>query len=634
MLQVFHSFKKSHAILLLVIVVAFVMTSFGVGMGGPKQQNAALTVDGEEVPYTEFYRQRQDLEHRYRQVFGANLDQFLPNLRLNQQVVDGLISEKLMAKLADQVGLVYSKSGVEKMILSSGLFPNGYDEQVYRAFLQQSGMTSAQFETELQSKSVNQQISKLIEDVSFASLKETEAEIRQTETSYDVNYVEFSPEFLLTSVKQPSEDQLKEFYESNSTDYETQPAISYHYIKFDPKESISDVEILPEDIEIYYSEHENEFKLPEEVHLRHIQLNFSKDDTPEKMSKLKERAEELRKKVMAGQPFEELAQIHSDDFATKTLGGDLGFVSKTNTSVPKEVLGAAFAKKTPGILELISTEYGYSIVKLEEYKEGSLKDLSLVKADIEKNLREEQAPAYASSKAHDIYEEWIKAKLSLDQFALKKDMIAAITPSLMERMQDPESLKGLTAKIMDNPELKEQIVELGDVTVLAGIKEFQPSEVPALINVKPQLLKAWNEKESNRLAKEAADSFVMAMTDASYKTLAEGTTKLKLKLLSAKDISQAKPGAAPFSDPAIQKDLFSTVVAKAAPKQSYRVGNKYYVYEVSTLKFPDPKEIEKKVSAAREQESRKVSSLLMASLVSSLKAKADITVSNNLELDS
>lgn len=633
MLQVFHNFKKSYVIILLVLVVAFVMTGFGLNMGGSRQSLAAVTINGEEISYQDFLRERQNLERRYRQVFGENYDNFAANLRLNQQIIDGLIAKKLLQSYAKEIGFVPSREGVRKILMNSGLFQNGYDQNLYRAYLQQLGMTSSQFEGELELEALTAQFSELIQNASFASKQETEVGVTRAETTYDAEYVTFAPESYMAGIKEPALEDLKKIYEDNSTDYETAPAVSYHYVVFDPAEWLTKVEVMPEDVEFYYTENESRFKLPEQVKISRILLSFGKDDSPAKMSELKTKAEELHNKASVGEDFGSLAQIHSDDFVSKTLGGDIGWIERGTAAYPKEVVTAAFSLKVGEVSQLISTDSGYEIIKVTDKKEGSLKDLDSVRAEIEKSLREEQAPSYAAAKAHDFFDAWLKSKKTLDQFALSDGITARVTAALLEGGNDPENLTGLTTQVLKSPDLKEQMVELGEKTILVGIKEYSPSEVPALENIKPKVLEAWRKKESQRLAEEAANALVQAMKDGAYKTLADAAKTLKLTISSQKGISRGKNTPVPFSDPALQNELFSTVEARAIPSRSFMISGKRYVYQVSALNKPDPKSIAGKIEQARGQESERLGQILLSSIVNELKSNAEIQINDSIDLN-
>ena len=81
--------------------------------------------------------------------------------------------------------------------------------------------------------------------------------------------------------------------------------------------------------------------------------------------KKREQAEEVLKRIRAGEDFEKLAKEFSTD-STKDKGGDLGWFGH-GEMVP-EFEKAAYALKAGEVSDVVQSKFGYHIIKLEEKK--------------------------------------------------------------------------------------------------------------------------------------------------------------------------------------------------------------------------------------------------------------------------
>jgi len=130
-------------------------------------------------------------------------------------------------------------------------------------------------------------------------------------------------------------------------------------------------EVSEEEIQRYYKENSTFFIEPEEVKIRHIVVN-SEPALKEVVSKLSE-----------GESFEKLASTYNIG-KFKDNVGDLGYIRRGQLASPfAQFEEAAFSLRKRGeISEVVSTPYGYHILRLEDLRGTTLRPLNQVKEKI------------------------------------------------------------------------------------------------------------------------------------------------------------------------------------------------------------------------------------------------------------
>ncbi|MCK4241245.1 MAG: peptidyl-prolyl cis-trans isomerase [Candidatus Atribacteria bacterium] len=128
------------------------------------------------------------------------------------------------------------------------------------------------------------------------------------------------------------------------------------------------VKLSEEEIAKYYKENKEDFIKNEEYHLHHILVESQ------------EEAEAILEKIKGGTDFVELAKERSL-CPSGEKGGDLGFVARGRTVNPFE--DAAFTLRPGEISEVVKTQFGYHIIKLEEISPERQKTLEEAKTEIE-----------------------------------------------------------------------------------------------------------------------------------------------------------------------------------------------------------------------------------------------------------
>lgn len=99
-----------------------------------------------------------------------------------------------------------------------------------------------------------------------------------------------------------------------------------------------------------------------------LQIMAQQESTTEAEQKALEKAEQIRKELLLGADFAEMARQYSDDPGSGKLGGDLGYMPE-GVLVP-EYEEAALKLSEGEFTEPIKTKFGYHIIQLLGIREG------------------------------------------------------------------------------------------------------------------------------------------------------------------------------------------------------------------------------------------------------------------------
>lgn len=632
MLKAMHKYRKSLFGILLIALVCMTMTGFGLEMLNRRPEPYAIRIGEHSISYEQFNQERRQLEERYRSIFGNNFQQMAQqlNLNLSQQAVDKAINDHLIEREAAEKNLVVGDESVASLIRTALFGNRPFDANAYRGFLRQAGVTTQQFEASVRSDALRQQYLGLLRVAATPSDNELRQGIIRDETTYNVSYVEFDPAQFQKELVAPDAAALEAFYAERSEGYELPPRISYDYVVLDPKKFLDLVEVTPEDIELFYADNQHQFTNEEQIQARHVQLNYSKDATPAEMASLKTRAEEVHQRAVAGEPFEMLALEYSDDITSKGNGGDLGWLSRGRMA--KEFDAAAFKAKQGGVAELVQTDYGFHVVKVEGHKEAAPKDLSEVRAEIERIIRDRESPAYTSEKAATLFDAWSAKDQSLADFAVENNLVAVSTNGLMDREKDPEDgLRGLTGKVITFPEEAKQMVDVGDKSVLVSVKQYRDAEIPPLEQVRERVIEDWKKQQAQRSAKEAAEKLLAALKDGSQGNLSSAAAAAKVQVKDVKDVSLANRGRTPpLNDEALQRDFLKPSAVGQSPERVYEVGGKFILAQATAATRPDAAKVDSKVAEYRRRATDSFLQMMAMAEINRLKARSNIDVAPGL----
>ncbi|MBM7691022.1 foldase protein PrsA [Peribacillus deserti] len=147
-----------------------------------------------------------------------------------------------------------------------------------------------------------------------------------------------------------------------------------------------DIKITEKEMKEYFETNKASYAVAEQVKASHI------------LVETKAKADEVKKKLDAGESFKDLAKEYSTEDATKDKGGDLGYFAKGEMTAAFEK--AAFSMKEGEVSDPVKTEFGYHIIKVVDKKAAK-------PAVYEENKKAIKA-AIIDQKTQDTYSDWME----------------------------------------------------------------------------------------------------------------------------------------------------------------------------------------------------------------------------------
>ncbi|SDN75159.1 peptidylprolyl isomerase [Bacillus sp. OK048] len=148
------------------------------------------------------------------------------------------------------------------------------------------------------------------------------------------------------------------------------------------------IKITDEELKAYFDQNKDLFGEVEQVKASHILVE---DEAI---------AKDIKQKLTDGADFAELAKEYSTDVGSKENGGQLGFFPKG--TMVTEFEDVAFTLPMNQISDLVKSDYGYHIIKVEEKKEAKEANFDDSKADIKETLM--------NQKMQSEYSIWLEGK--------------------------------------------------------------------------------------------------------------------------------------------------------------------------------------------------------------------------------
>jgi len=342
---------------------------------GIRNSDDVAVVNGIHISQRAFQRVRAQQEDLFRQTMG---DQFDPNTsrqEIDQMAISLLVQNALFELEAKRLGLYVSDDEIRTLVGSfSGL--RGSDgrflQEVYKDYAERNFGNEANFVAAIRSELLAGRAQFfLIQSVNVSDDEVRDAmRFERERVALNAIAIPVSPQ---TDAKIPP-DELQAFLTSEDARLRS-----------------------------IYQERIDEFEIPEKAHIRQIFLAVPSDANAEKIEAVRKHAEAIRKQIVDGADFGEIAKIESEDPGSKAKGGDLGEVARGQLLPDLEQV--AFSLKTGEVSEPIQTPSGFHLLLTEKYLPASLRSFEEVRESLAREVWAlDLADAQAQQKAENVLE--------------------------------------------------------------------------------------------------------------------------------------------------------------------------------------------------------------------------------------
>jgi peptidyl-prolyl cis-trans isomerase D len=324
------------------------------GLDPSRNTEVVAKVGSDTITVADLARVREN----YAQMFGGRVN--LAQLGGNKRFLESLISKLVMSQEAERLGLGASDAEVAERIRKQYVDASGKfvgDERYKESITQRYGDIE-KFENEIRGDIAQEKLRAFVTASVNVSDSEVEQEYKRRNSTFDVGYIAVSADKLAAKI-QPSDDELRSYYESHKTDYRyLEPQKKVRYVFIDTEKVGSKLNIPEADLKTEYDGLKPEFK-EAGFKIQQILLKVARKDLD---AQVEQKARDLITKL-AGPggktdeaAFSEAAKGNSEDPATARNGGFLEKPFKKDPNKPNSLYDRV-ADMQPGQISDVPIRY-------------------------------------------------------------------------------------------------------------------------------------------------------------------------------------------------------------------------------------------------------------------------------------
>ena len=522
-------FIRNHSRVLFFVVVLLIFPSFVFfGVQGYTQFNdpsgaAVAKVDGQKISRADWdAAHRRQSDQMRRQM--PNLDAaFFDGAEVKRETLDSLVRERVLGTAANRAHFSVSDERLQREIMAIPQLaalrrPDGsIDVAAYKAMIEAQGMSTQGFEANVRQDLLLRQVlgglTNSVPPAGAPGRSALEALLQQREAQVQ----RFDSKDLVAGIN-PSDTDLAAYHKANEARFRAPEQASIEYLVLDLDALQGGISVTEDDLRKYYAENASRYTVAEERRASHVLINAAKDAPAAERALAKAKAEallaDLRK---APATFAEVAKKNSSDTASAERGGDLDFFGRGAMVKPFE--DAAYAMKAGEIGNVVETDFGFHIIRLDAVRGGDKKPFEAVRSEIEgevkKQLAQKKYAEAAEQFTNTAYEQADSLQPLVDKLKLKKQTATVQRTPAAGATGALASVK-LLAAVFGNDAVKNkrntEAVEVGpNQLAVARVVQHQPARVQTLAEVQTQVRARVVVEQAAAAARKAGEARLAAL---------------------------------------------------------------------------------------------------------------------------
>lgn len=622
--------KQSSSLLLKFLfgAIALVFIFWGFGTTQANRLEVAARVNDEVITRRQFERAYQNLANMYAQMGqqGAPPDAFL-----RTQAIGQLISTELMLQEAERLGLAVDEDELRQSIAAMPNFQSdtGFDKNAYVEILRQNGLKPSDFEELQRRQLLASKVEGLVAQGVQVSDQEVRDRFRYDNERVTLKFVRLPAATFVPQVSLTDED-VQKYYDAHQEQYREPERVRVQMLEFRPFDFTRKVEPTEAEISAYYETNLGQFQKPEEAHARHILFKVAPDASEADKTAAREQAAAALARAKEGADFAELAKELSQD-ATAENGGDLGTFGRGVMTPPFEQ--AAFALEPGQISDVVETQFGFHLIKLESKSPARTEPLEAIQGTIVEALKFAQARTLALEEVEKAHEKALDGT-PLEQLAAETALkLQAPPPFGADEPIFGGIRKELAAEAFDTEvgEISEIVTETSGYTFLK-VNERIPSAVPPLDRVREKIETDLRAEKASELAKARGAALLAQLGET--KDLAALAAQENLTLEESAEVGRFG-GYLPNlgNAPALKEVAFTLTAENPVAPAVYDVDGDAVVAVLAERLPPDDSRFETEKGPLAERLRGQAAAAAMRTFVDQLKAQAKIEYGLGLGLN-